>query len=57
MINKLKGYLNSIKLIYLEHNEQREEMNILLFAYFSGEKSISVINTYNEYKKAENTIS
>lgn len=53
-VTKFYEHINSIKLIYLEHNEQREEMNILLFAYFSGEKSISVINTYNEYKKAEN---
>lgn len=51
---KFYEHINSIKLTYPEHNEQREEINVLLFTYFSGEKSISVINTYNEYKKVEN---
>ena len=50
---KFYEHINSIKLTYPEHNEQREEINVLLFTYFSGEKSISVINTYNEYKKVE----
>jgi len=53
MVENFYKNINTIRLTEQNQEELQEYMNTLFLVLFSGSRSLSVVNAYNEYKETE----